>query len=156
MYDALSGIEVFIKPYESEGQYKEYEAPHDSPLFTGNERERYIEAVTDERFEMVVLLHSEFSFLGETYAQILCDVDGGTRRPRKYIESHDIEADTPHRTTIDSVRETLDGKSRSIGFAFGEVHRGSFGSTTYLERCFTKLRQTRILSSLGTRKLAKP
>lgn len=62
MYDSQTGIEVFIRPFGGQEKYPEYQAPPESPFYTDKLNERYIEAVTDEGFETVTVIHPEFDF----------------------------------------------------------------------------------------------
>ncbi|RMY01517.1 hypothetical protein D0868_08446 [Hortaea werneckii] len=52
MYDEAACVEVLVRPHDSDTAYREYRAPRPS-ICSGRENERYIEAVNDERFEVV-------------------------------------------------------------------------------------------------------
>ena len=134
MYDPTSGIEVYIRPYGTDDQYTEYEAPRGSPLYTGNLRERYIEAITDERFEMVVILRPEFSFKGKTHACIEYDIDKGTIVMEEYIEWLDKEHGRPITDVASHVTTRWKGDWKNVGFTFGEVCRSKFCGASPVEQ----------------------
>ncbi|KAI7191299.1 hypothetical protein KC324_g5739, partial [Hortaea werneckii] len=58
MYDEAACVEVLVRPHDSDTAYREYRAPRPS-ICSGRENERYIEAVNDERFEVVRVCVSE-------------------------------------------------------------------------------------------------
>ncbi|RMY39208.1 hypothetical protein D0865_12885 [Hortaea werneckii] len=94
MYDEEAGIEVFVRPYDSDTAYREYRAPRSSPLYTGQKNERYIEAVNDERFEVVVKLEPAFDFKMYTGVKVCTNIDGGgischtiLANPKRKVES---------------------------------------------------------------------
>jgi len=85
MYDEASGIRVYIKPRISKGEpgydekrpggVQEYQPTEDSPLWSDDSRERYIEAITDHQFDIHVSLDPEFSFKGQSCINIVCQID---------------------------------------------------------------------------------
>ncbi|KAI6889355.1 hypothetical protein KC360_g4443 [Hortaea werneckii] len=77
MWDEEAGVEVYIRPYDSDTAHREYEAPRSSPLYTGQKNERYIEAVNDERFEMFARLDPAFDFKKYAEVNICMTIDGG-------------------------------------------------------------------------------
>lgn len=52
--------------------------PRSSPLYTGHENERYIEAINDERFVVAVRLDPAFDFKKYTQARAYLDIDEGS------------------------------------------------------------------------------
>ncbi|GAB1737987.1 hypothetical protein NU219Hw_g2499t1 [Hortaea werneckii] len=119
MYDEEAGIEVFVRPYDSDTGYREYRAPRSSPLYTGRKNERYIEAVNDERFEVVVKLDSTFEFRKYTEAMASLKLDGGS------ISCFDTLAKPKQRakvcTLLDNSATCEDGKWECVGFYFREL-----------------------------------
>lgn len=125
MYDAASGIEVYIRPYreddsDSEGQYAEYEAPRGTPLYTGNARERFIEAVTNERYEIVTILHPAFTFKGCHCVKVYKNIDGSLN-PRAYLEARRRGSKTAMTNCSKSARTLVDGVWKEVGYSFGLV-----------------------------------
>ncbi|KAI7385187.1 hypothetical protein KC336_g18024 [Hortaea werneckii] len=119
MYDGKAGIEVFVRPYDSDTGYREYRAPRSFPLYTGQKNERYIEAVSNEQFEVVVILSSTFDFKKYTQARVSLEVDGGS------ISCFSILVKPERSEAIDtrlgiSVR-CEDGKWECVGFCFREL-----------------------------------
>jgi len=87
MYDDASGIQVFVSPRISEGEpgfedsrsggVQEYRPSKNSPLWTGDSRERWIEAITSHQFDLYFFLQPEFSFKGQSCVKISCQLDDG-------------------------------------------------------------------------------
>lgn len=125
MYDAASAIEVYIRPYredivDSKEQYAEYEAPRGTPFYTGNPRERYIEAVTDERYEIVTILHPTFVFKGNQCVKIQQSLDDSLYASC-YLKAQDKRPKTAMTDIANEVPALIDGKWQSVGFSFGSV-----------------------------------
>lgn len=128
MYDSSSGIEAYIRPYDSDGQYTEYEVPRGSPLYTGNKRERYIEAKTNERYEVVVLLHPEFNFKNKPAVNIRKFIDGGALFEGNALIEEDREPGEPLEDVTRSSTVWVDGNWKSYGFVFDELRIGKQSS----------------------------
>ncbi|KAK5122856.1 hypothetical protein LTR85_003771 [Meristemomyces frigidus] len=122
MFDSQSGIEAYVAPYHLEIDLEhchEYLAPESSPLFTGMANERYIEALTDQRFEVGVVLPVSFDFKKNTHVQVSYTIDG---------EASGVEhVEKPNRRRKE-VRDSaasyvglVDRKWKEIGFSFGEL-----------------------------------
>lgn len=80
MKDQNSGIKAIVRPYhptKTTEPYYEYLAPPQSPLYTGNANERYIEAVTNEQFEVYAEIPKTFDFGRSTHVEIEYVIDGG-------------------------------------------------------------------------------
>lgn len=105
--------------------YYEYLTPRCSPLFTGNANERYVEAITDERFELGVKVAATFDFKKYTHLEITYSIDGGANRMTGHMENpkgaltelHDAVA-----SSISQVGERLE----ETGFCFGEVKASEY------------------------------
>lgn len=124
MIDSNSGIEAYIRPYDSTGQYHEYEAPRGSPAHTGKPRERYIEAVAGQRFEMVVILRSTFDFKGKSHLEVEYDIDGGTMNFSKNISSERHRAGKSCGQLTRYVYRQVNGLGEFLGFVFRETSLG--------------------------------
>lgn len=119
MYDRKAGIEVYIRPFESDTAYREYKAPRSSPLYTGDENKRYIEAVNNERFEVCVMLDRWFDFKTCDQARVVLSMDGGSfavqcilAKPKRPAEASAL------------IRDSLTchaGKWECVGFCFREL-----------------------------------
>lgn len=124
MYDENAGVEVYVRPHDSDTSYREREAPRSSPLYTGFKNERYIEAVNDERFEVVVTLDSAFDFKNYTQASVDLVIDGGS------ISCYDVLAKPERRAEVSTVfYENLtraNGEWKCVGFFFRELKTGMY------------------------------
>ncbi|RMX98929.1 hypothetical protein D0868_09817, partial [Hortaea werneckii] len=119
MYDRKAGIEVYIRPFESDTAYREYKAPRSSPLYTGDENKRYIEAVNNEQFEVCVMLDRWFDFKTCDQARVVLSMDGGSfavqcilAKPKRPAEASAL------------IRDSLTchaGKWECVGFCFREL-----------------------------------
>lgn len=133
MHDPKSGVEAYIRPYCVANPYTEYETPPKTPLhpfytaYYAASQIRHIEAVTDERFEIEVILPADFDFKGYAYVQILIDIDGGSRTMTKCFKKSKIKTGNPltHRVTSAIGWSSM----RELGLTFGELvvdeHRDS-------------------------------
>ncbi|KAI7157842.1 hypothetical protein KC349_g5311 [Hortaea werneckii] len=119
MYDDEAGIEVFVRLYGSDTAYREYQAPKSSPFYTGHENERYIEAVSGERFEVFVKLDKSFDFKNYTQARADLNIDGGS------IDCYEILAKPKRRTELITLLHnslSCDGDEwKCVGFCFREL-----------------------------------
>jgi hypothetical protein len=71
--------DVYLAPFGNpEGRYREYAAPVDSPVYTGDPNEVWIEAVDGERFVIVVDLLNGFDPKGSKALQIHRRVNDGS------------------------------------------------------------------------------
>lgn len=89
-------------------------------MYTGTARERFIEAITDERYEIVTILHPEFTFKGKQCVKILQDIDG-TLRVRSYLNAEQRQPKTDMTDVLKSVRSMATGTFQSIGLSFGAI-----------------------------------
>jgi ribosome maturation factor RimP len=70
------GVEVFLHRHEDHQRYTGLNVPLDLPLWPGKPNEAYIEAVSGERFEIVVRVTKEFDSDGCPYVLINYGIDG--------------------------------------------------------------------------------
>ncbi|KAK3067205.1 hypothetical protein LTR53_016060 [Teratosphaeriaceae sp. CCFEE 6253] len=132
MFDARSGIEVRVKPHGSPDAYHEWVAKEGSTLYAAGRNEAFIEAVTDERFEVEIIIHPHFSqlvleIMSESQPVVPwdCDTippeDGGetamftiwyTCRDREYLETQGI---IPLEQTSNGADQAIDGSFQAAG-----------------------------------------
>ena len=127
MYDSASGLHVYLQPHGTDLQYTEHEAPRGSPIYTGNARERCIEAITGQRFVMVVELPPEFSFKGSSHIQMTYDVGDGKHGFKRCCASEEIILGKSFKDIASTCRVLSNGTWQDagvwqeIGFVFGEL-----------------------------------
>ncbi|KAI7273568.1 hypothetical protein KC335_g3221 [Hortaea werneckii] len=119
MYDEEAGIEVYTRPCGGDTGYREYRAPRSSPLYTGEKNERFIEAVNDERFEVVVKLDPAFDFKKYTQVRAYLDIDGGTIGCFDTLVKPEQRAEIS--TLLASSMSCEDGEWECVGFSFQEL-----------------------------------
>lgn len=127
MYDGKAGVEVLIKPHDSDTAYREYEAPRSHPLYTGDENERYIEAVNNERFEVFVKLDKSFDFKTYNQARVVLIIDGGSLTVQRILAKSKRTAET-----IMSINGSLAchaGKWECVGFCFRELKMRTYSKS---------------------------
>lgn len=78
MIDPANAVEVLVKPYGSADAYHEYKASTASKLYPGDRNECYVEAITNERFVVEIILHPLFRWKGSPDVRALVEIDGGT------------------------------------------------------------------------------
>ncbi|KAI6909294.1 hypothetical protein KC318_g3921 [Hortaea werneckii] len=151
MYDEAAYVEVLVRPHDSDTAYREYRAPRPS-ISPGRENERYIEAVNDERFEVVVRLCPDFDFKEYNTAKVSLSIDGGC------ISSSGNFAKPKQRVCVSKVCKEIatceDGKWRCVGFSFRELQAVEAAHLTIKEEEFEALNRGRIevTVQLGRRK----
>ncbi|KAI6861247.1 hypothetical protein KC338_g6677 [Hortaea werneckii] len=151
MYDEAARVEALVRPYDSDTAYREYQAPRSS-LCPGRENERYIEAVNEERFEVVVRLCPGFDFKEYNMAKVSLSIDGGC------ISSSGDFAKPKQRDCVSKVCKEIatceDGKWRCVGFSFRELQALEGAPLTAKEEGLEALNRGRIevTVQLGRRK----
>lgn len=95
MIDQAAGIEAFVATFGSDEQYDEHLAPRNSPLYNGKPNERFIQAITNERFQVRVRIPEGFKFGSSDWATVRCHIDGSTSNARRFVpkkckRSHEI------------------------------------------------------------------
>lgn len=127
--------EVWVARYSDKVRYPEYTVPKTSKVYSGNPNERYIEAVSGERFFVVVRLLHEFNFKGAPKVCVVYTVDKGAgycgylskRKP-----PHATPTDRSHREdTLKVVNRFIDGQWIYCGLAFGDLESGMYPTTGY-------------------------
>jgi hypothetical protein len=83
MIGLASGAEASIKPFDPNQPYDEYDLPRKPHPFADGDQIRYFEAVTRERFGMVIQLPIDFHFQGWPVTGIKCRIDAPD-----YIDSY--------------------------------------------------------------------
>lgn len=130
MYDGKAGVEVYVKPNHTNTAYREYEAPRSSPLYTGYGNERYIEAVSGERFAVFVKLDQSFDFKNYTQARVSIAIDGAS------IGCEDFLAKPKARQEVIKVFENsltcCDGRWECVGFQFQELRARTYSSSNFV------------------------
>lgn len=128
MYDGKAGIEVFVRPYDSDTAYREYKAPRSPPLCASDEKERYIEAVNNERFEVFVKLDESFDFKTYNQARVYIAMDGCIfcasvlSKPKRNKESTVVLRDCFSRQN---------GEYQGVGFCFRETKACTYCRSTF-------------------------
>ncbi|KAK3698989.1 hypothetical protein LTR37_016680 [Vermiconidia calcicola] len=123
MLDHNSNLEVCIRRFGSETPYTEYEAPPGSPLHTGSSRERYIEAIANERFEIVTVLRPQFTFKKHIHIKVDTEIDNGALWVTDYLKSSSKKRGKPLETYLDATNILSDGTWKTLGFTFGELYQ---------------------------------
>jgi hypothetical protein len=123
------GIDVYLAPLGNpDGRYREYAAPVDSPVYTGDPNEVWIEAVDGERFVIVVDLLNGFDRRGSKALQIhrrvnddwYSSVQGYWLLRRPVPDGVDLQG----RETRDTEARKVDGRWVKCGYAFGRLEIG--------------------------------
>lgn len=119
IFDPKTGIEVRIKPRDLNDPYHEYPALSTSLLYAEGRNETFIEAVTDERYVVEVVVHPIFQWKTASHLSVLYLVDGGTIRQLYVMDKpHMNEAAS---TTLSSFTNVSDGRKVKCGLTFGGV-----------------------------------
>jgi hypothetical protein len=123
------GIDVYLAPFGNpEGRHREYAAPVDSPVYTGDLNEVWIEAVDGERFVIVVDLFNGFDPKGSTALLIYRRVNDSW-----YSSVQDYSllrwnvpdgVDLQGHYTRDTEPRKVDGRWVKCGFTFGRLDIG--------------------------------
>ena len=121
MKDDRTGIEVVVRQFESHTPYQEYKATRASPLYVPRKNVRFIEAVTNERFEIGVIVPNTFRFGYYPHLQIAYDIDGGVAQFYNYIDKADKQAGRPMTDCLDHAHRYIDGKWEEVGYTFGQT-----------------------------------
>lgn len=135
MIDQASGVEAYVAPYHPEDAlwpYQEYLVPRHSPCFTGEANERYIEAVTDERFQMEVSIPSGFDFKDATHLQITYNIDRGVFKLAEHLQKP-VAPNTSLQDSAASYVRRVDGKAVATGFKFGKLNFGMLIPSTRVQ-----------------------
>jgi len=122
MYDRATGLEVYIRPFDGEDDYHEYAAPSNSPVYSGNRNERYIEAVDGQRFVMGVRVHPQFDRKGYKKVRAQYYIDG------RWLKGKMIDCSQPSVTATSEAEgfvENTNGILQVKGFSFAELNLGT-------------------------------
>lgn len=121
MFDSNTGIEAFVKRFGSREHYKEYEASASSPLYNGATNERYIEAVTSERFAMGVRIHPGFDFQTHPNAEVEYDIDDGRVTIQSRIDAIDRQDDPILEDDLEYDWNLVKGTMKKTALVFAHV-----------------------------------
>ena len=123
MFDPKTGLEVLVRPFASEDPYQEYKSESCSYVPANSGNECYIEAITEERFAVKVIVHPVFNFKGCSDLHVRYGIDGGTIRSYGYIRKPTGEG--RNRSTLSDEAscfiDCANGVWRKYGFRFREV-----------------------------------
>lgn len=121
-------VEVYLVRHSDGARYPEYIAPPGTAKYTGNPKERYIEAKTDERFKVVLKLKRGFNFMGHPKVRARYHVERGSgwRQTLSKRRSEGVPStDRSHREKeLSAVRQFIDGQYMDCGLTFGELKSG--------------------------------
>ncbi|OQO00004.1 hypothetical protein B0A48_14207 [Cryoendolithus antarcticus] len=126
------GIEVYVVRYRNHNtRYPEYAVPMESTKYNGNPREVYIEALTDDRFAIIVDLTESFNPKGCPALQMICSVDASKADPwtiftRSMSQLKEAgqgvgRASLKGRFVFDHECKNVNGAVVRYGFAFGAL-----------------------------------
>lgn len=125
MIDQASGIGACVRPYDStKSKYREYTIPPYPSLPPRRQNICYIEALTDERYEIAVSIPHSFDSKGQSALQVTVHIDG------LRVEQYQIRMDKPGEGK--GLHETwlgvgyFEGYMKHFGFSFGKVKLGGF------------------------------
>ena len=133
MLDEESGVEAYVTPYglEHNDHYHDWQAPVDTPLHSGDKNQCYIEAVTDERFVVQVVLPTKFDFKRAPEVKITMDIDNGT------VSIFSLVKDTqpwtePTVTRLRQSRKRIGNECKLVSFTFGQLNLGTEHVSSHL------------------------
>ncbi|KAK4550811.1 hypothetical protein LTR36_000391 [Oleoguttula mirabilis] len=121
MIDFGTGVEAYVAPHQRKDDpehYYVYLVPRCSQLFTGNPNERFIEAVTDEQFEIGTVIPAKFDFFHYTHIQTTIRIDGGGIDSIGHVEKI---RNRPLSMVSYTALGRVGGRWERNGFAFGET-----------------------------------
>lgn len=115
-----NNVEAYLARYSDGEPYTEYAVPATARNYTANPNERYIEAVTDERFEINVALMPGFDFMNSPQLRITYWLDKET-----FYLSYEISKKIrPHQDRVARVTRVIDGQRMTCALTFGELASG--------------------------------
>lgn len=120
------GIKASVLRYGIDRPYQEYEPKQKSSETCQNEKEAYIEAVTNERFCVVVELTEKFNFNSSPDVKISCWIDGGDGYANYVSKEDHCKNIQGSKKRFDSIKRLIDGKWIECGMTFGELQLGTY------------------------------
>jgi hypothetical protein len=120
--------EVYLARYSDGVRYDGFTASPETRYYTGDRNEKYLQATTDERFQIVVKLLLGFRFMGSPKVRVEYHVDQGdfiwdTLSKKK--DQWASPSDRRHRETVlDEIEQFIDGQHMDCGLTFGELTPG--------------------------------
>jgi len=130
------GIDVYLARFADiddryiKDRFREHPVPANSPKFTGNTNEAYIEAVDGERFVVVVDLGEDFDAKGSARLWIECFIDGEFMS-KQVIPDVQLREGVPRESTLqgrytnEHTNLHLDRKLVKCGYAFSPLLTGT-------------------------------
>ena len=126
------GIDVYLAPFNGiNKRYQQYAVPADSPGFSGDPNEVYIEAVDGERFMVVVDLMEDFDTMGSTSLKFNVTFDGHQVEGKYTYDRLRLNLDTQASSTKLKGRDftvsqtcKLNGEWVECGFTFSSLQIG--------------------------------
>jgi hypothetical protein len=129
-------VEVYLERYSDGVRYNEFTAPPGTPKYTSDPNEKYIEAITDERFRIVVKLLRGFDFMGSPKVNVTYYVDQGKivcSTLSKNKSSSAPPSDQSYReSSLGKIRQFIGDQYMDCGLTFGELKSGSYLPTRNL------------------------
>lgn len=117
-------VEVYITRHKDDRRFKEYRVPITSDKYRADPNEVYIEAVTNERFEVNVRLLRGFDWKGFPNVRITYDIDRTSYVGFLYKNSSNVAREDRRRDQLGEVDQTIGGRTVVCGLAFGELEIG--------------------------------
>lgn len=124
MIDPDQGTEVRVQLWATKQTLGESRPSPQSPLYLPDPRHRMIEAKTDQRFQIEVVITKNFDFQSCRYVRALDEIDSGTRTLSKHIFNNRIGANAKkhrHSYHLSTLRTSNGGSWKNFGFAFPEL-----------------------------------
>ena len=124
MYGEDSQIEVYISPFDDvDNKYWEFKAPPNLSSPNISQNERYIGAVTGERFAITVILHPDFDFKGHSHVKVKTEIDGGSLFYSDCLKKQRGKGRT-YRLDSSSMTYWQNRELKADGFVFGALQSG--------------------------------
>lgn len=126
-----NGVEVYLQRHSPPVRYEEHATPSKAMLSTRSANEKYIEAVTDERFCLVVKLLPDFDWMHQSQTMVKIDLGPqsfGTFIFRRYPKKSDKPEDhvsPPRSAVFDVSRRFINGQEMNCALTFGKLESGT-------------------------------
>lgn len=121
---------MYLERYSDGARYNEFTAPPGTPNYTGDPNEKYIEATTVERLQIVVKLLRGFDFMGSPRVRVNYHVDQGKPAVHTLSKNKGQSASPPDRShrerSLGVIRKFIEGQYMTCGLTFGELKSGLY------------------------------
>lgn len=126
MIDGLNGLEARVRIFKGKKICPESKISNQSPLYTGDARHRMIQATTDERFEVQVVVTNNFDFKDQKYVRAKLDLDGDARTLSKHIANNSVRRrgksdGNSVKYSLSTMKGWRDDECVCFGFGFGAL-----------------------------------